>query len=237
VAFASLDGSIRSDELSDIEGLEKGEKITLPPTIALEVTPDSTKETALLMTDKGKLLKASYNSLDKSPPKDFRCSPKTPIQALANGLFSTFCVDRDDNTTRSLIFSASGTEISREKISSFNGAPIGATPTSEATFFFDENIKRQVAVMGFSDKTVKVIDIQTGATLDSFQTTGVVKAANYLGNSEFFFSEEPRKGSDDITSSYLVKLQKPPIPSNKTQQARIPCPAGRSEDYIHTKTL
>lgn len=224
VAFATIGGSIKVQELSPKDGK------MIDSIVVHETSPEGTvHEKLLILTDKGYLLPANHQGLNRGVPKPIACMPKTPMSDLGNGTFAVFCTNPPEKKTTSLIFNSSGEEISRTEVRDYQKAVVNAEPTSEATIFMDGN--RPTAIMGFSDSTVKVIDLQTGIALDSFATVSkVTSAPSPIGGSEFYISEESGPLPEELTKSYIVSLSKPPIAQKQDFPAPATCYQNKSDE-------
>lgn len=165
---------------------------TFTPTVIQARYGVSTETVVLILTDEGKLLFGNEHGLLSSRKLvDLRGEPTTPLFSLANQVLFTICIDSVSKKARIILLNLFGDELSRNSICNFDHSIIEATPTSEATVFQDLD-QRMLSIMGFSDKTVKVVDIQTGICVASIKMDRLVEAPpTSLGEHTFFVGEEP----------------------------------------------
>lgn len=146
----------------------------------------------LILTNEGKLLFGNQHELSKSKsPIDLHGEPTSPLVCIEDSLLFTVCVDSESHQAKTVLLSLSGEELSRNSIHTLDHSIVDATPTSEATVFQDNKLGI-LAIMGFSDKTVKVVEVRTGTVLATSSKTKriVVAPPTSLGDGTFFVGEE-----------------------------------------------
>lgn len=161
--------------------------------LVLQARPGSSVDAVVLIqTDEGKLLFGNQHGLSKSKsPIDLHGEPTSPLVCIEDSLLFTVCVDSESHQAKTVLLSLSGQELSRNSIHALDHSMVDATPTSEATVFQDNKLG-VLAIMGFSDKTIKVVEVRTGTVLATSSKTKriVVAPPTSLGDGTFFVGEE-----------------------------------------------